>query len=183
MNRHGRSRGPKSGPLDKSLGRKADPEGGKIYDKGSAWAGATHPNEQRIAHILANRRTQSEGPKSGPLDKSLGRKADPEGGKIYDKGSAWAGATHPNEQRIAHILANRRTQSEGPKSGPLDKSLGRKADPEGGKIHDKGSAWAGASARTKHLADNEREACISTMSAPQRISQITKDLTQRRSML
>ena len=36
---------------------------------------------------------QAEAPKSGPIDKSLGRKADPVGGKIYDNGSAWAGAT------------------------------------------------------------------------------------------
>jgi hypothetical protein len=35
---------------------------------------------------------EAEAPKSGPIDKSLGRKADPVGGKIYDKGSAWAGA-------------------------------------------------------------------------------------------
>ena len=34
----------------------------------------------------------SGGPKSGPIDKALGREADPEGGKIYDNGSAWAGA-------------------------------------------------------------------------------------------
>ena len=34
----------------------------------------------------------SGGPSSRPLDKTLGRKADPEGGKFYDKRSAWAGA-------------------------------------------------------------------------------------------
>jgi len=29
---------------------------------------------------------------SGPFDKHSGRQADPEGGEVYDKGSAWAGA-------------------------------------------------------------------------------------------
>ena len=33
-------------------------------------------------------RVSAEGTFSRPLDKSLGREADPEGGKIYDKGSA-----------------------------------------------------------------------------------------------
>jgi len=41
--------------------------------------------------------TQAEAPKSRPLDKLLGRKADPPAaGKVYDKRSAWAGAEkHP----------------------------------------------------------------------------------------
>ena len=30
---------------------------------------------------------------SRPFDKPLGPQADPEGGKVYDKGSAWAGAS------------------------------------------------------------------------------------------
>jgi len=38
--------------------------------------------------------SRSEGPLSRPLDKLLGRKADPEGGKVYDKRSAWAWAYH-----------------------------------------------------------------------------------------
>jgi hypothetical protein len=37
---------------------------------------------------------QAEAPKSGPFDKPLGRKADPAGGKVYEKGSAWAGAVN-----------------------------------------------------------------------------------------
>jgi len=33
---------------------------------------------------------QAEAPESRPFDKFLGRKADPEGGRIYDKRSALA---------------------------------------------------------------------------------------------
>ena len=41
---------------------------------------------------------QAEAPKSGPIDKSLGREADPEGGKIYDNGSAWAAAQQERKE-------------------------------------------------------------------------------------
>jgi len=86
------SGGPLSGPLDKSLGLEADPEGGKVYDKGSAWAGAANVSVAWVRlYILRTYANQAEA-WSGSLDKSLGRKADPEGGKVYDKGSAWAGA-------------------------------------------------------------------------------------------
>ena len=42
---------------------------------------------------------QAEAPKSGPIDKSLGREADPAGGKIYDNGSAWAGAQQEKKRK------------------------------------------------------------------------------------
>ena len=66
-------------------------------------------------------------------------------------------------------------QAEAPKSGPIDKALGREADPEGGKVYDNGSAWAGAYAYSKHLTDKESQVGISIMSAQQRISWSTKD--------
>lgn len=58
---------------------------------------------------------------------------------------------------------NRHRPSEGSYSKPFDKSFGRKADPVGGKIYDKGSAWAGAYTRSKHLTDKELQACITIM--------------------
>ena len=43
----------------------------------------------------------AEGPLSRPLDKGLGREADPEGGNLYEKGSAWARSVYPQAGRKA----------------------------------------------------------------------------------
>jgi hypothetical protein len=71
-----------------------------------------HVGHLRCFFLLKEKTTQwhsrvaAEGTFSRPLDKSLGREADPEGGKIYDKGSAcprsrggWGKRTPKQENR------------------------------------------------------------------------------------
>ena len=55
---------------------------------------------------------QAEAPKSRPIDKSLGREADPAGGKIYDNGSAWAGAQQEKKKKTNQYEVLGRSSSD-----------------------------------------------------------------------
>ena len=55
---------------------------------------------------------QAEAPKSGPIDKSLGREAGPAGGKIYDNGSAWARAQQEKKKKTNQYEVLERSSSD-----------------------------------------------------------------------
>ena len=131
--------------LDKSLGREADPEGGKIYDKGSAWAGAATREERKLMRQEILKTQIHLSFDLADSDINFLRLYVHSDHRIFVMYAHFDYLrVTPFLRRFTHLLVNRRMRSGGPLSRPLDRSLGRKADPEGGKIYDKGSAWAGA---------------------------------------
>ena len=66
---------------------------------------------------------------SRPFDKSLGRKADPQGERFTIKGLREPERMYLQEQRFARFWRTYVSESGGLYSGLFDKTLGRKADP------------------------------------------------------